>query len=64
MTRTMHPEHHRLHDAVEHLHLPHWAQELAHDHSPLRRFTIDFDHLDPHLTRDDLQDQLEDHGRR
>jgi hypothetical protein len=64
MTTTKHPEHHRLHDALEKVHVPHWADEFAHAHPPLGRFTVDFDHLDIHMTREDLEDQLVDHPDR
>jgi hypothetical protein len=64
MSTTLHPEHHRIHDALEHVHLPHRVEEFAHEHSPLRRFRVEFDHLDIHLSREDLEDQLVDHPDR
>jgi hypothetical protein len=62
--KTMQPEHHRLHDALEKVHVPHGMEEFAHDHSPLARFRLDIDQLDIHLTREDLEDQLVDHPDR
>jgi hypothetical protein len=62
--KTKQPEHHRLHDALEKVHVPHKVEEFVHDHSPLAHYTVEMDQLDLHLTREDLEDQLVDHPAR
>jgi hypothetical protein len=64
MTTTMRPEpEHRVREAIRHAHPIRRVEDALHDHSPMRRFTVEFDHLECDLCKEEILEQLQDHLR-
>jgi hypothetical protein len=55
---------HRIHDAVRHVPGANWADRMLHEHSPVQRYTVRFDHLDTEMTEQEMVDELEYYGPR